>query len=885
MAGEHAFGAREASIRAATETWLERTPEVLGGRCSGDRGSERHAAMSPEELVADALASRTTGKKAKALTDRWRTELDAWVEEGKSVRDLWVSLMQDAMAELRGKVEADIEGILATTCHPLARDSDAFTTAAADGLREVPSPSEYPLMVLGRGESRQGIGGSRKIARLDRGVALRGAEGDLLSAFEAVALKTLLSSDPSQVEVVVLDPVFRGFGLRHFTALRAESLKDIVSVSTTPVETDAALQLLLQTVTGRQQHVAGTRHGAGESRPEDSAPLWPTIRIFAISVDERWERKSLESLAILAEHGPAVGVVVSLCSTAGGETRATQELVERAVRACQKYDVNGDLEGSDPLGDGEFPSMLVARIAGDMELAWRERWESVKDLERLFEVEAGSGDAQFGIRVPVGFSYSRAGELAYLQLGRLSSDSAAGPIHGLIIGSTGSGKSSLLHAFIQAAAHKYPPTELQFWLADLKFGTEFNQYSAAKGAIGLPHARVLAVDKDPAFGVTLLESLAQECARRNELFGSVDTSIKSLEQYREWWKNRPPSFEFEVLPRIVCIIDECQVILNYKADNSGIEAFSRIASQGRSAGIHLLLATQSVQDMGVSGGPLAAGWKNVALRGALAADDGALRDIGLGWRPDGQGPDILRVLLNDERGDPQHDRLAVINYFGPEAATAHLRSVAERYPEELQRQRTLSLERQEWPGPSGPRRYPRVVWGTPLGLGDPVTTEVLHPLGFALVGPWEQTSSILYRAAMDVASSLPDVKTLIVTRRDEREIQALKDALEANKVDTVRDAIAFVKDSAEDLRGRPILILGMGSEDGELLEWSRGQGLYAIDLWSGASPRQGYVSYQVANDTVRVEVERGLGFLVDKVKGSKIPFVPWQSSTRGDEVF
>ena len=123
-----------------------------------------------------------------------------------------------------------------------------------------------------------------------------------------------------------------------------------------------------------------------------------------------------------------------------------------------------------------------------------------------------------GIDVPLG----RAGatKRQNLQLGKGTSQ------HVLIAGKTGSGKSTMMHALITNLALTYSPNEVQFYLIDFKKGVEFKAYAA----LGLPHARVIAIESEREFGMSVLERLDQELKRRGDLFRKA--GVQDLKAYR-----------------------------------------------------------------------------------------------------------------------------------------------------------------------------------------------------------------------------------------------------------------------------------------------------------------------------------------------------------------
>src|SRR5204862_6686620 len=102
-------------------------------------------------------------------------------------------------------------------------------------------------------------------------------------------------------------------------------------------------------------------------------------------------------------------------------------------------------------------------------------------------------DAARGVEVPVG----RAGATRRQSIG-LGRGTAQ---HALVAGKTGSGKSTLLHALITNLALNYSPDEAELYLVDFKKGVEFQGYAAHR----LPHARVVAIESEREFGLSVLQ--------------------------------------------------------------------------------------------------------------------------------------------------------------------------------------------------------------------------------------------------------------------------------------------------------------------------------------------------------------------------------------------
>jgi len=191
------------------------------------------------------------------------------------------------------------------------------------------------------------------------------------------------------------------------------------------------------------------------------------------------------------------------------------------------------------------------------------------------ENDQWTSDSRFGLSLPLG----RAGatKLQQLQLGRGTSQ------HVMIAGKTGSGKSTLLHVLIVNAALRYSPDELEFYLIDFKKGVEFKAYATHK----LPHARVVAIESDREFGLSVLERLDEILKERGDAFRQA--GVQDLAAYRE---QRPQVRQ----PRILLLIDEFQefFVEDDRIAQSAALLLDRLVRQGRAFGIHILLGSQTL---------------------------------------------------------------------------------------------------------------------------------------------------------------------------------------------------------------------------------------------------------------------------------------------------
>ena len=156
--------------------------------------------------------------------------------------------------------------------------------------------------------------------------------------------------------------------------------------------------------------------------------------------------------------------------------------------------------------------------------------------------------------------------------GPLSADLALDGPHALLAGTTGSGKSELLTSWLLQLACTVPPDLLSLVLVDYKGGSAFTPLR------GLPHTAGVLTDLDPADTARALSSLEAEVRRRERILtraGAKDVT-------------RLPAGT--VLPRLLVVVDEFATLACEHPDV--LDTLVRVAAQGRSLGIHLVLATQ-----------------------------------------------------------------------------------------------------------------------------------------------------------------------------------------------------------------------------------------------------------------------------------------------------
>ncbi len=189
--------------------------------------------------------------------------------------------------------------------------------------------------------------------------------------------------------------------------------------------------------------------------------------------------------------------------------------------------------------------------------------------------ELWTGDTKSELKVAIG--RTGATKLQYLTIGKGTRQ------HALFAGKTGSGKSTLFHVIITNLALWYSPDQVEFYLIDFKKGVEFKCYAEHR----LPHAKVVAIESDREFGLSVLQRVDLELKRRGDMFRKL--GVQDIAGYKRAGGQEP-------VPRSLLIIDEFQefFVEDDEIAQTASLLFDRIVRQGRAFGIHVLLGSQTL---------------------------------------------------------------------------------------------------------------------------------------------------------------------------------------------------------------------------------------------------------------------------------------------------
>ncbi|ARQ69499.1 type VII secretion protein EccCa [Streptomyces marincola] len=186
------------------------------------------------------------------------------------------------------------------------------------------------------------------------------------------------------------------------------------------------------------------------------------------------------------------------------------------------------------------------------------------------------------LAVPIGVSAD--GGLLELDI-KESALNGMGP-HGLLVGATGSGKSELLRTLVLGMATMHGPDQLNFVLVDFKGGATF------AGMAELPHvaAVITNLEDDLTLVDRMREALSGEMNRRQEVLRDAG----NLVSVRDYERARQRGAALAPLPSLFIVVDEFSELLAQKPDFADL--FVQIGRLGRSLGLHLLLASQRLDE-------------------------------------------------------------------------------------------------------------------------------------------------------------------------------------------------------------------------------------------------------------------------------------------------
>ncbi|WP_164869743.1 FtsK/SpoIIIE domain-containing protein [Helicobacter pylori] len=387
-------------------------------------------------------------------------------------------------------------------------------------------------------------------------------------------LMRLLSSAPLvQLEIVLVDALSLG-GIFNLARRLLDKDNDFIyqqRILTESKEIEEALKHLYEYLkVNLQEKLAGFRDFAHYN--ENATDRLPLKALFLSGVDAL-SKDAFYYLEKIMRFGSKNGVL----SFVNLESEKNNQSAEDLKNYAEFFKDTTSFErfkylNVEVINDHGIKSQHMKDFADKIKAYYKQKKEVKRELKDLQKDEKfWTESSQFKVSVPVGWDINHK-EVCF-EIGNEQN-------HTLICDHSGSGKSNFLHVLIQNLAFYYVPNEVQLFLLDYKEGVEFNAYTDPI----LEHARLVSVASSVGFGMSFLSWLCKEMQERANLFKQF--KVKDLSDYRK----------HEKMPRLIVVIDEFQVLFSDNKSTKAVEGhLNTLLKKGRSYGVHLVLATQTMR--------------------------------------------------------------------------------------------------------------------------------------------------------------------------------------------------------------------------------------------------------------------------------------------------
>jgi DNA segregation ATPase FtsK/SpoIIIE, S-DNA-T family len=628
---EIAAGGKSTARLAAMEAEIQNEQAEEGQSLSEtfrESESEWKARMSDGQKKLDRQLARLPAR-AERLHQRKLMEIDAAHElavglarnEAEAISELTAGARQNANAAIDAEVDEAIKHLTVPWLGEVLPSYERLTKLEAESTARFPAwtrqaceswlpPEEMPAAIrVGRIEVDParlagGLPRDRRLSlpdpgKLDVPLALSfpdqgslliesdGSGGDSVPlVLNAIALRLLAAHPPGRSSFVFIDPVGLGkdfAGLMHLADYEETLINHRIWTQSTQIEERLAeLNEHIEKVI--QMYLRNEFANIAEYN-EQAGTIAEKYRFLVIAgFPAAFSDTACKRLRSIASSGARCGVHLLIerdLRQAVPDAALEEELQRACLRVVHR---NGDfyladsLVGADhvlfdPPPKHEDSITLVNRIG-------KASVDSNRVQVPFSQITPPAGefwkfDTSEELRVPIGRTGAK--KLQMLAIGKGTRQ------HALVAGKTGSGKSTLFHVMITNLSLWCSPEQVEFYLVDFKKGVEFKCYAAKR----LPHAKVIAIESDREFALSVLQRIDSELKRRGELFRRVGS--QDLAGYK-----RTPGHE--PLPRSLLLIDEFQEFFT-EDDAVAQEAsllLDRIVRQGRAFGIHVILGSQTL---------------------------------------------------------------------------------------------------------------------------------------------------------------------------------------------------------------------------------------------------------------------------------------------------
>jgi len=638
LAAEHQQLLQAASDRRDTEIAAhdsETQARLAGLRQERESTGQRAAVLRDEALLADdradAAVLRTIAENWASFAADWQSGSQRLGAETARSAPTWESMKGPGFQVADGVPQSVPFGHLHVSPLRMARQAGAGAEAAY--VDHVPADATLPIALEFAGKG----------SLLVRHTARR--RSDALRLLNQVMLRIITAVPPAKARFTIIDPVGLGQGFSAFMHLAdAEPLLVSDKIWTEPRHIEQKLGDLTEHMENVIQKYLRNQFTTIAEYNEAAGEVAEPLRFLVIAdFPSNLTDLAASRLTSVVSAGARCGVFTLIAAdlAAKGLSQIPVLQIERTSIPITLSDGNTldldpfrglDVRIDEPPAEEQFTELLGKVGAAAKEFG---RVQVPFDTVAPPDDREWSSDASLELSIPIGRAGAR--KLQRLTLGRGTAQ------HALIAGRTGSGKSTLFHVIITNLALWYSTREVELYLVDFKKGVEFKAYAAHS----LPHARVIAVESEREFGISVLRRLDAELTRRGVLFR--DAGAQDVAAYRAAAAisgGRLP----DLMPRIVLAVDEFQ---EFFVDDDRIAQdaallLDRLVRQGRAFGIHLILGSQTL------GGAFSIARSTIGQMGVRIALQSSEQDSYLIMSEDNTAPRLLtrpgEAIYNDASG-------------------------------------------------------------------------------------------------------------------------------------------------------------------------------------------------------------------------------------------
>ncbi|HVT30831.1 MAG TPA: FtsK/SpoIIIE domain-containing protein [Lacipirellulaceae bacterium] len=793
MVGERESWSEE-QIGQAGQTFPQRLSEL--------RRSLDHSLAAAKKKHAEALSLVTERR------DRYEVEnRNAYAKRVRELRaahdrdwELLASRWKTGLAEL-----SDAWGRLRAECERLFPDWNKADYDSWQHPEEAAPAIEFGQLSLDLSQIKNGISSDERLRPANMAmrfpalmtleehpVLLITAEEEgrreAVEVLQLASLRFLTAMPPGKVRFTILDPVGLGENFASFMHLADFDEQLIASRIWTEARQidDQLTRLTAHMETVLQKYLRNEFATIHEYNAQAGEVAEPFQILVVANFPTNFSEAAARKLVSIATSGPRCGIYTLIMVDRKQKMPANFDLNDLKVGAVHLdwHTNEGKLATELVPSLDDLPMELPSRPAGKARIRWlypaferftlaldkppaAERFNDVvraagraaKDsmkvevpFEQVAPTEADywKGDSGKELIVPIGRAGAR--RLQSVRLGKGTSQ------HLLVAGKTGSGKSTFLHGLITNTALIYSPEQVEFYLIDFKKGVEFKTYATHH----LPHARVIAIESEREFGLSVLERLDGELRRRGELFRAA--GVQDLPDFRRARPELP-------MPRILLIVDEFQELFvedDKLAQDAGL-LLDRLVRQGRAFGIHVLLGSQTL-----SGAYSLARstMGQMAVRVALQCSEADAHLI-LSDERNEAARFLSRpgeAIYNDQNGLLAGNHPFQVVWLPEQRRIGYLRQIEARSEGRAARGETIVFEGDQPAdpannlqlceilerGPSGAPGAPQTAWlGSAVAIKEPTAATFGRHAGSNLlvVGAWEDSAlGVLANAALALAA-------------------------------------------------------------------------------------------------------------------------------------